>query len=238
MAVKSYTKSKATSLSTNFKSNEFDCKGNNCCTKTKIDSKLVDYLQKIRNHFEKPITINSGYRCAKHNKTVGGASSSRHTKGMAVDIVVKDIKPSEVAKYAESIGIKGIGLYDTFVHIDTRTVKFFWYGHGQEKRNTFGGSLKKYGGTFPSIKVIYYTTDTKGKKVKKTRNFLKKGDNNSNVALLQKFLNWYGNYGLSIDGDFGAKTENAVKDFQKDMNITADGNFGTASLNKAKSVKK
>ena len=35
------------------------------------------------------------------------------------------------------IGIKGIGLYDSFVHIDTRTAKFFWYGHGQEQRLTF-----------------------------------------------------------------------------------------------------
>ena len=35
--------------------------------------------------------------------------------------------------------MKGIGLYDTFVHIDTRESKSFWYGHGQERRTTFGG---------------------------------------------------------------------------------------------------
>ncbi|MBQ3529371.1 MAG: peptidoglycan-binding protein [Oscillospiraceae bacterium] len=29
-------------------------------------------------------------------------------------------------------------MYDTFVHIDTRQSKSFWYGHGQERRATFG----------------------------------------------------------------------------------------------------
>ena len=53
--------------------------------------------------------------------------------------------PAEIAKYAESIGILGIGLYETnrdghFVHIDTRTTKAFWYGQKQAKRTTFGGS--------------------------------------------------------------------------------------------------
>lgn len=134
-----YTKGKAVKLSTNFKSTEFDCKCNGYCKKTIIDSQLVTYLQLIRNHFGKPITINSGYRCAKHNRAVGGSSGSKHTKGAAADIVVRGVEPKEVAKYCEAIGIKGIGLYSTFVHIDTRSKKSFWYGHNQEYRATFGG---------------------------------------------------------------------------------------------------
>lgn len=239
MAVKSYTKSKATKLSTNFNSNEFDCKGKGCCKTTKIDTKLVEYLQKIRTHFGKAVTINSAYRCPVHNAaTKNAAKNSRHTKGEAADIVVSGVKPAEVAKYAESIGVKGIGLYDTFVHIDSRTTKSFWYGHAQEKRTTFGGSAKKYSGVFPNVNVVYYTTNAKGKRVKKTRNFLQKGDNGTNVAYLQKFLNWYGNYGLTIDGDFGTKTYNAVKDFQTKEKLTVDVKFGKSSLAKAKTIKK
>ena len=137
-----YAKGKLVQLSTNFNSTEFDCHGNGCCNETLIDSKLVDYLQKIRNHFGKPITINSGYRCTTHNKAIGGATGSRHTKGDAADISVKDIAPIEVARYAENIGILGIGLYETdkdgyFVHIDVRTTKSFWYGQGEEYRSTF-----------------------------------------------------------------------------------------------------
>ncbi len=135
----SYTKGKATRLSHNFKSTEMDCKGKGCCSKTVIDNQLIVYLQRIRNHFNKPVIINSGYRCGKHNKAVGGATLSKHKFGMAADIVVRDVRPQEVAKYCESIGIKGIGLYSTFVHIDTRRKKSFWYSHKQEYRSTFGG---------------------------------------------------------------------------------------------------
>ena len=58
------------------------------------------------------------------------------------------------------------------------------------------------------------------------------------VERLQKFLNWYGGYKLTIDGDFGNKTYSAVLDFQKKEKLTIDGIFGTASLNKAKTIKK
>ena len=135
-----YIKNKPTQLSPNFDSTEFDCNcKNKTCTITEIDPKLVEYLQKIRDHFGKPVTINSAYRCDKHNKSIGGASQSKHKYGQAADIKVSGIKPLKVAQYAEFIGIKGIGQYSNFVHIDTRTNKFFWYGNGQSPRSTFGG---------------------------------------------------------------------------------------------------
>lgn len=137
-----YTKGVKVKLSNNFNSTEFDCHGSGCCSTTEIDPKLVEYLQKIRDHFNAPVTINSAYRCEKHNAKIGGASKSKHKYGQAADIVVKGVAPAEVAKYAESIGIKGIGLYSSFVHIDTRTTKSFWYGHEQAYRSTFGGIVK------------------------------------------------------------------------------------------------
>lgn len=150
MAVKTYSKGSKASLSKNFKVSEFACKGGGCCSTVLIDEQLVKYLQTIRDHFNKNITITSGYRCPVHNKNVGGATGSRHAKGQAADIVVQGIAPAEVAKYAESIGIKGIGLYETsrdgyFVHIDTRTTKSFWYGQAQVYRSTFGGTSTSNG---------------------------------------------------------------------------------------------
>lgn len=145
MSILTYQKAGSVSLSPHFKASEFACHGKGCCDTVKIDSKLVEYLEKIREHFDKPVTISSGYRCEVHNKSVNGATASRHLKGMAADIKVEGVKPAEVAKYAESIGILGIGLYETnsdghFVHIDTRTTKAFWYGQKQLYRSTFGGS--------------------------------------------------------------------------------------------------
>lgn len=67
---------------------------------------------------------------------------------------------------------------------------------------------------------------------------LKKGSRGSQVLRLQKFLNWYGSYGLVVDSDFGTKTKNALQDFQKKEKLVVDGIFGNNSLAKAKSVKK
>lgn len=129
-------------LSKNFKSTEFDCKCKDSCNQTTISKQLLKYLQQIRDHFNKSVNINSGYRCEAHNKDVGGVTNSYHRNGEAADISVKDVKPLDVARYAESIGIKGIGLYETdkdgyFVHVDIRTTKSFWYGQAQSKRDTF-----------------------------------------------------------------------------------------------------
>ena len=82
---------------------------------------------------------------------------------------------------------------------------------------------KAYTGTFPTLP---------------KRGYFKKGDTGTQVKYLQKFLNWYGDYGLSVDGDFGAKTDVAVEKFQKATGLTVDGLFGSKCLAKAKTVKK
>ena len=144
MAIKTYTKGKKVQLSKNFASTEFDCHGKGCCSQTKIDDKLVNYLQQIRDHFGKSVNINSGYRCKTHNAAVGGASQSNHMDGEAADVQkFKGVEPIEIARYAESIGIKGIGVYSWGVHIDTRTSKYFWYDGGESNVKTFGASTYK-----------------------------------------------------------------------------------------------
>ena len=66
---------------------------------------------------------------------------------------------------------------------------------------------------------------------------LKKGSKGTSVKNLQKFLNWYGGFKLSVDGGFGDKTYNALKTFQKTEGISADGIYGKASQAKAKTYK-
>lgn len=146
MAIKTYQENSRVQLSKNFNSYEFRCGiGGYCaCSTILIDDLLVEYLQKIRDHFGKKVTITSAYRCPSYNKRIGGETGSYHSKGMAADFTVENTSPVEVAKFCESIGVKGIGLYNTssdgyFVHIDTREVKYFWYGQAQSPRTTFGG---------------------------------------------------------------------------------------------------
>lgn len=45
-----------------------------------------DVLDPLRDVIEIPIYINSGYRCEKLNKAVGGADNSQHLRGLAADI--------------------------------------------------------------------------------------------------------------------------------------------------------
>lgn len=43
-------------------------------------------LDKAREAWGKPIIVNSGYRCPRLNKVVGGVSNSQHVTGEAADI--------------------------------------------------------------------------------------------------------------------------------------------------------
>lgn len=111
-------------IAKNFKVKEFRCKDGS--DKILVDTNFVaNKLQKIRDHFGAPITINSAYRTESYNKKVGGAKSSYHMKGQAFDIVVSGHTPLEVARFAQSIGITGIIQYNTFVHVDSRPTRYW-----------------------------------------------------------------------------------------------------------------
>jgi len=110
-------------LTKNFNSSEFECKCSRC-KEVKIDMDHVRKLQKLRDDLGAPISINSGYRCPAHNAEVGGADNSQHKYGTATDIVVKGMSPDEVADACESFS--GLGRYDSFTHVDSRSGKARW----------------------------------------------------------------------------------------------------------------
>lgn len=115
-------------LSENFKVTEFSCKGSRTLPKDMPDPKLLELLEKIREHFNAPITINSGYRSPKHNRDIGGAENSYHVKGMAADIVVQGVPASKVYNYLNVFHEGGLGRYKTFTHVDVRDGKARWQG--------------------------------------------------------------------------------------------------------------
>ena len=148
MAVKTYSlrTNGASQLLINFRVREFACKDGS--DKILIDDDLVIVLQKIRIHFGKPVTINSGYRTASYNAKIGGSPNSQHLNGKAADIRVSDVTPLAVAQYAEIIGVGGIGHapagQGNFVHVDTRAARGRWeyYNGGKNTRpvSGFGGA--------------------------------------------------------------------------------------------------
>ena len=123
-------------LSANFTVAEFACKDGS--DPVFVDSSLAALLQKIRDHFGRPVVITSGYRTAAHNAAVGGSKSSQHLLGRAADFYVEGVPVATVAAYAETLlpGRGGIGRYPKdvahpkrmtgWVHIDTRAGKSRW----------------------------------------------------------------------------------------------------------------
>ena len=130
MTIKAYSKAKDGNkkLSTNFRVKEFACTDGS--DPIFIDSELVNVLQKIRSHFGKSVTITSAYRTPTKNKTCGGSPYSQHLYGKAADVKITGVSPKKVGAYAETLlkNKGGIGIYSTFVHIDTRQTKSRWRG--------------------------------------------------------------------------------------------------------------
>lgn len=107
-------------LNSYFKKSEFACKCG--CGFDDIDERLVWIATSVREHFESPVVITSGCRCKNHNKNVGGAPTSQHVLGRAIDIQVKGVAPSEVQRYLDRVlaGRHGLGYAKTFTHVDVR----------------------------------------------------------------------------------------------------------------------
>jgi len=98
-------------LTRNFSRSEFACP---CCGRADVDMRLVEALQELRDLAGVPVRVNSGFRCEKHNREVGGARRSRHLLGEAADIVVKGLTPERMYRLAEQVEAfrnGGIGLY-------------------------------------------------------------------------------------------------------------------------------
>ena len=111
-----------TKISENFTREELACKCGACSQDT-VDSELLKILEHVRSHFDQPVIINSGNRCPAYNAQIGGSPKSQHQYSRAADIVVKGHSPAEVQELLESFmtGWGGIGSYETFTHVDTRS---------------------------------------------------------------------------------------------------------------------
>ena len=77
-------------------------------------------LELVRKALGKPIIITSGYRCPALNARVGGASTSAHTKGLAVDFHCAYGTPKAICQRLIDAGVqfdKLIQEHNQWVHI-------------------------------------------------------------------------------------------------------------------------
>lgn len=153
-------------ITTHFHSSEFRCKCG--CGKIYIDEGLVNKLEQLFSRLNaSKCIISSGYRCSKHDKTVGGNGYGQHTKGLAADCCYYDkngnIIPSKIvvcAAYDSGLfkgmaNIKG----NRYTHLDIRTSGVY---RGDETRgnSTYWGNPYSYYGV-SKTDVEKYTGTTK-----------------------------------------------------------------------------
>ncbi|MBE6152706.1 MAG: DUF882 domain-containing protein [Firmicutes bacterium] len=88
-----------------FKKSEFTCKCG--CGSNNISLELVKIADEVRKHFGKPMTITSGTRCSKHNKNVGGVSTSRHLSGKACDFYISGVSQNQILDLTNKLVSQG-----------------------------------------------------------------------------------------------------------------------------------
>lgn len=89
-------------------------------------------LERVRERFG-ATTVNSAYRSTAYNLAVGGVGDSRHAQNDAVDFVCATGTPAEWAAFVRELRTDGVfrggvGVYRTFVHVDTRGTNADWSG--------------------------------------------------------------------------------------------------------------
>ena len=110
---------------TYFKLSDFDCShtGNN-----QMSHSFIKKLDTLRERCGFPFIITSGYRDSTHPEEAKKDKPGQHSLGIAADIkVVGGAQRFLVVQKALEMGFTGIGVANTFVHVDTRsTTPMLW----------------------------------------------------------------------------------------------------------------
>lgn len=121
-----------------FSMNEFEC---HCgcrmpdSARANIVALVEQVLDPVREGYGKPVCVNSGYRCARHNAAVGGVAGSQHMRGEAADICCRDNERlakiiEENGRYDQLIRYMGPGGKIRFIHVS-------WKRNGVNRKMKF-----------------------------------------------------------------------------------------------------
>jgi uncharacterized protein YcbK (DUF882 family) len=215
-------------LSANFTVRELTTSGGVSADAARIDPKLVESLQRLRDHLGKNVRITSGYRSWKRNKQVYAGRKnpdgtpkkptlSQHCGGRAADITVTGMNGLEIGKAAiDACGPNvGVGLGNTFAHIDVRGYAVAWNYGGV--KDSWVAEVKRY-------------QQAKGGARKPPAPAVAKPSQPSVVSpaaelvrFAQRVLNAAEREQLDDDGDLGRLTRAALERFRRKYNLGAGG---------------
>lgn len=97
------------------------------CSLSQMDDAFMERLQTARTIAGVPFVINSAYRSVEYELSKKRTGKSMHTKGRAVDI--KCVDSGNRYRIIESLiaaGFNGIGIANTFIHVDDRDIPLIW----------------------------------------------------------------------------------------------------------------
>lgn len=104
-----------------FTEQELACKGTDECD---MHPEFMEKLIAVREDYNQPMIITSGYRHLAYNDTIGGAKNSPHLYGRAVDVKVAGGDALRLIGAALRHGMRGIGVKQRgdhdrrFIHLD------------------------------------------------------------------------------------------------------------------------
>lgn len=127
-----------------FAMKEFECR-DGCQMPSEVRANIValveNVLDPVRERLGMAISVNSGYRCPKHNLAVGGVKNSQHMKGEAADVRSVQGSGFTVQDLARVIVANGrwdqMILYPTFVHVS-------WKRNGPNRREVLRKTASGY----------------------------------------------------------------------------------------------
>ena len=103
----------------NFTIDEFNCQYSG---ENQMKDSFLHKLDQLRYLCDFPFVITSGYRSADHPIEAKKDTPGTHAQGIAADIqALSGDRKHTIVKHAMAMGFTGIGIADTFIHVDTRT---------------------------------------------------------------------------------------------------------------------
>lgn len=100
---------------------------------SRVKPQVVTNLEGVSQQVGYQLQVTSGYRSPAYNQSVGGAKSSQHMQGNAVDIIQTGLTTQQRKDFIQAAidnGFTAIGVYNTFTHIDIRGSKVAWGSNG------------------------------------------------------------------------------------------------------------
>ena len=181
-------------ISPHFTLGEFQCKDG--ADKVLYSTELLALLEEAREYLggdaaKVTVTLNSAYRTAAHNKKVGGATNSTHTKGYAVDAVFrrggKVIPADLMCCLCQSLGFNGVAyISSSALHLDEygRTYR------GDERKGYYGNVGNDFYEYFEiskaEVEALKYVAPEEPEKVEEEEMTQEKFNQMMNVWLAEK----------------------------------------------------